>query len=76
MKTGLKRILCLLCAMCMFVFALTACGGKDDKDTNTSSQGSNAGASTNETVSFNTPDIEPGSVWENFDPYATISDSF
>ena len=75
MKTGLKRILCLLCAMCMFVFALTACGGKDDKDTNTSSQGSNAGASTNNTVSANEPNIEPGSVWENFDPYATISDS-
>ena len=77
MKTGIKRILCLLCAMCLFVFALTACGGKENKDTNTSSQGSNAGASTNDTVSANEPDVDPDSIYAdpNWSPYATISDS-
>lgn len=69
MKTGIKRVLCLLCAMLMLVFALTACGGdsKKPKDT-TSKNGSVTGS-----VIYNS--AEYTSEWEGFDPYASIPES-
>ena len=79
MKTGIKRVLCLLCAMCMLVFAMTACGGDKDKDNNnsTASQTPSAGGSSNGTVSFNEAEVDPDSIYAdpNWSPYATISDS-
>ena len=74
MKTGIKRALCLVFAMCMLVLALTACGG-GDKDT-TSSQVSTGGSNADDSeVVANKPSGVEGTEWENFDPYATISDS-
>ena len=73
MKTGIKRALCLLCAMLMLVFAMTACGGDEKKKDTTSSQ--NSEVASNEIVSALKPEISSGSPYIDFDPYATISDS-
>lgn len=71
MKKGIKRALCLICALLMLVFAMTACGGKKDKDANASKAPTQSAGD----VVANKPSIDPESEWANFDPYATISDS-
>ena len=70
MKTPIKRILCLFCAMLMLVFALTACGGSDDTTSKDDTASANS-ASTN--VKPNEPSGVTGTEWENFDPYATAA---
>lgn len=75
MKTGIKRVLCLACALCMLVFAMTACGGdKKPTDGSNSQTGSKTG-STQSTVSALTPSVEEGSKYAdpNWDPYATAA---
>lgn len=69
MKKGIKRVLCLVCALLMLVFAMTACGDKKD---DVSSVPSNNGSKGD--VVANQPSIDPNSEWVDFDPYATISD--
>ncbi len=78
MKSGIKRVICLACAMLMLVFAMTACGGDSDKDKDVASGASGAGTESatsknNEIVVA--PSIEYGEQWENFDPYASMSES-
>lgn len=74
MKTGIKRVLCLICAMLMLVFAMTACGGEETTGT-TSSETSNV--SSEEAIEPNRPQVSSDSPYASpdWDPYATISDS-
>ena len=71
MKTNIKRVLCLLCAMLMLVFALTACGGESKKAETTSK--SDGASSTTSVVSFN--EASYSEEWKDFDPYANIPES-
>ncbi len=68
MKNSIKKALCLICALAL-VFALGACGG--DSDT-TSSEGI---SSEQGSVVPTQPSGVQGTEWENFNPYATISDT-
>ena len=74
MKTGIKRFLCLLCAMLMLVFALTACGGESQKASGDDSA-TTGGDKPSSNVQALKPSIESGSKWDGFDPYASIPES-
>ena len=69
MKTSIKRIICLLFAVCILVCAFSACGNKDK----TGSESGNKTSSTDVIVSANQASY--GDEWIGFDPYASIPDS-
>ncbi len=73
MKTNLKRIICAIFAFAILVCALSACGGSASTDSATSSQSNKVVEEDDPSVTPNTPSNVAG--WEDFDPYATISDS-
>ena len=72
MKTSIKRVVCLLCAMLMLVFALTACGG-DSKKKDDAGQTANKNSSDAGVVSAN--EASYGEEWKDFNPYASIPES-
>ena len=72
MKTGIKRVLCLIFALSIALFALTACGGGEDT-TNSSSQAPTGTNDDDSEVIANKPSGVEGTEWETFDPYATAA---
>lgn len=75
MKNGIKRALCLAAALLMLVFAMTACGGDEKKKDNGSGSTTDTGSSSKPTTVIAPTVSTEGTAYENFDPYATISDS-
>ncbi len=65
MKKGIKRVLCLLCAMLMLVFAMTACGGSQDREVVSST--TSGDGSSNTVVP---PTVSYDENFKDFDPYA------
>ena len=72
MKIGIKRALCLIFAICIALFALTACGGGED-NTDVSSQAPTGTNSDESEVVATKPSGVAGTKWANFDPYATAA---
>lgn len=69
MKNSIKRMISVLFACLILVSAFAACGGNNgDKDNNKSGTAD----SSEVTVVPNTPSVEQGSPYENFDPYASM----
>ena len=75
MKNSIKRIVCVLFSLFVLVGAMSACGGKKDTESGSSSTSSKKDGSGQSTVSALTPSIDPNSKYVNFDPYASIPDS-
>ncbi len=71
MKTNIKRIICAIFAFAILVCALSACGGSGATES-TASDSNKTVSNDDETVSATTPSYTGD--WENFDPYATISE--
>ena len=69
MKTSIKRMICLLFAVCILVCAFSACGDKE----NTDNESVNKTSSTDIIVSANQASY--GEEWNGFDPYASIPES-
>ena len=72
MKTSMKRVFCIIFAMCIALFALTACGGGED-NTDVSSQAPTGNNGDDSEVIATKPSGIEGTEWENFDPYATAA---
>lgn len=75
MKTTFKRIVCLLCAVCM-VLALSACGGESETET-TSSKNSGTTSSGSSEVIANKPTVQSDTIYAdpNYNAYANIPES-
>ena len=72
MKNNFKKILCVVFAMCIALFALTACGDGDG-NTDVSSQAPTGNNGDDSEVIATKPSGIEGTEWENFDPYATAA---
>ncbi len=70
----IKRILCLIFALCLMVSVLGACGGKDEKPADTTV--SNDSGDSSDTVTAFDPDMTDvdDKYKNNWDPYASMPD--